>query len=160
MGLSLLRSPKFPDTDADMSEHEFTYSLMIHNGDWRAAGVDRQAEALNMPLVARSLAPNQHGRLGESWAPFTLCAAGAASPVISAVKRAEDDDRLILRLVETHGGRGQAAIDWNLPVASVQCVDILEQPMELTGYQHDASARRTLVPLRPFQIVTLAAVPA
>ena len=40
---------------ADLAEDEFTCSLMVHDGGWRAAGVDREAEALNTPLMPRPL---------------------------------------------------------------------------------------------------------
>src|SRR4030095_2727698 len=61
MGLSLLRSTKFPDRDADMGEHQFTYSLMPHGGDWRSAGVEAEAEALNRPMQVFSGASNLAG---------------------------------------------------------------------------------------------------
>ncbi|MFP4977588.1 alpha-mannosidase [Paenibacillus sp. CN-4] len=45
--LSLLRAPKWPDVTADLGEHEFTYSLYPHEGDWRAAHTLRKAAELN-----------------------------------------------------------------------------------------------------------------
>ena len=157
MGLSLLRSPKFPDLQVDMGGHEFTYSLMLHEGDWRAAGVEREAEALNTPLMARPLRPDQAGEISGCWAPFALQGDGAAGVRVSALKRAEDDGRLIVRLVETHGGAGRVSIDWNLPVTAVECVNLLERPMEVAGLTHDAAAQRTELAMRPFQLVTVAA---
>ena len=85
------------------------------------------------------------------------CADGAANVIVSALKRAEDGHSLIVRLVETHGACGRAFVNWNLPVSAVECVDLLERPMEVDGFEHDVTARRTALPLRPFQIVTLAA---
>ena len=76
---------------------------------------------------------------------------------LSAVKRAEDDDRLIVRLAETHGGHGRATIDWALPVRTVEVVDLLERALAMDGFAHDAAQRRTTMNIRPFQIVTLAA---
>ncbi|MBU0640106.1 MAG: hypothetical protein KKB50_14670 [Planctomycetes bacterium] len=157
LGLSLLRSPKSPDPEADMGVHEFTYSIMPHAGDWRAAGVARQAAALNLPMLARPLAPGQRGLLRNSWAPFALHVEGAIGVMIPALKRAEGDNRLIVRLVETHGGQGRIALAWNLPVAKVECVDLLECPVKLPDFAHKASAERTVLTLHPFQIVTLAA---
>jgi alpha-mannosidase len=157
MGLSLLRSPKFPDPQVDMGEHEFTYSLMPHNGDWRAAGVDRQAEALNEPLLVRALPVDQSGPVKGHWSPLTLHVQGAAGISVSAIKRAEADDRLIVRLVETHGGSGEVTLDWHLPVGAVECFDLLERPMAAVGFAHDASKRRTTIHFGPFQIITLAA---
>jgi alpha-mannosidase len=157
MGLSLLRSPKWPDPTCDMGVHEFTYSVMPHRGagDWRAAGVDRQAALLNAPLFAR---PGAHGEPLRSWSPFTITGYGANAVTIAALKRAEaaKDDRLILRLVESHGGRNAIDIQWHLPIRDVVPVDLLEQPRRERCVQHDGGARRTSIALRPFQIVTLA----
>ena len=38
----------------------------------------------------------------------------------------------------------------------VEPVDLLEQPMELAGFQHDEEENMTVVSTRPFQIITLA----
>jgi alpha-mannosidase len=130
---------------------------MVHGGDWRAAGVDREAEALNAPMWALPLPAGQRGPIQKEWAPFEIHTEGAAGVAVSALKRAEDDDRLILRLVETHGGRGQATITWNLPVKRVEAVNLLEHPLALEGFAHDVTERRSTLALRPFQIVTLMA---
>src|SRR5579859_4276952 len=50
MRLSLLRAPTHPDPNADRGRHRFTYALMPHLGDFRAAGVIAAAEDLNAPL--------------------------------------------------------------------------------------------------------------
>ena len=39
LGLSLVRSPVYPDPLADEGEQRFTYALMPHAGDWVEAGV-------------------------------------------------------------------------------------------------------------------------
>ncbi|MCC6677533.1 MAG: alpha-mannosidase [Phycisphaerales bacterium] len=158
LGLSLLRSPKWPDPDADMGDHEFTYALMPHDGDWRAAGVDAEGEALAAPMRARPVEPRP-GKLNR-WSPFRISTDGPVGIAVDAFKPAHDDDRLILRLHEHHGGRGTAHIDWNIPPRAVAATDLLEQPTDLRGLEHRSDLRagqpRTSVPLRPFQIVTLA----
>lgn len=158
MGLTLLRSPKWPDASADMGEHDFTYSIMPHAGEWREVGVDRQAALLNAPLILRALPVNQRGTTRHAFSPFDLSAQGPIGVTVAALKRAEEtvDDRLILRLVETHGGRGEVAIDWRFPVNDVTVVDLLERPTHEPGITHDCNAHRTTFGLRPFQIVTLA----
>ncbi|MBS0198623.1 MAG: alpha-mannosidase [Planctomycetes bacterium] len=154
LGLSLLRAPKHPDPNADIGEHEFTYSLMPHDGDWRAAGVDREAEALNNPLLAYALTPDEDGPLGTSWSPFNLSCDSGVAVAIAAFKRAEGSDQLILRLWESHAGRGTLCIRWNLPVKSVTPVNLLESPTELDGFEHNGNTTR--ITLRAFQIVSLA----
>ena len=56
LGLSLLRSPVWPDPLADEGEHELTYSLLPHAGGWLEGGVLAEAEDLNRPLLARPTA--------------------------------------------------------------------------------------------------------
>jgi alpha-mannosidase len=130
---------------------------MPHAGDggWRAAGVDHQAALLNAPLFA---AVRASGDTRSAWSPFTISGEGAKGVMIAAMKRAEDDDdaRLILCLVETHGGACDLRIDWTLPARAVETLNLLEQPMPSSGMQHDAGTRRTGLTLRPFQIITLA----
>lgn len=157
MGVSLLRSPKWPDPAADMGEHDFTYSLMPHAGDWRAAGVDAEAEHMVQPMWAVPVRSGRTGPTRGSWSPVTIATTAPASVRVTAIKRAEDDDRLILRLVECHGRAGSCTIGWRLAVGNVRPVDLLERPRYLPGFAHDRAARRSTFSLRPFQIVTIAA---
>ena len=52
LDLALLRAPKYPDFDADMGHHEFTYSFLPHNGSLNESPVQAEAAALNRaPLL-------------------------------------------------------------------------------------------------------------
>ena len=53
LGLSLLRSPVYPDPLADEGRQSFTYALFPHAGDWLTGGVLAEAEDLNQPLLCR-----------------------------------------------------------------------------------------------------------
>lgn len=163
MGLTLLKSAKFPDPNADMGVHEFTYALMPHAGDWRAAGVDAAAEALNNPLIVHPLEPDQSGDFRNAWAPFELRQQGPLRIAVAAAKRAHDDNRIILRLVETRGARGNVVVKWNLPVKDVETVDALERPLPsghalgAEHFRHDRPSASSHVQMRGFQIITLRA---
>ena len=52
LGISLLRSPVYPDPLADEGTQTFTYSLYPHLGSWLEGGVLMEAEDLNRPLLA------------------------------------------------------------------------------------------------------------
>jgi alpha-mannosidase len=162
LGLSLLRSTRFPDPDADMGEHRFTYRLMPHAGDWRAAGVDVEAEALNRPMWVQSGREPAWPGGGGSWAPFTMSVTDTDSRVeIAAIKPAEDGERLILRLVETRGDAHRTSatvvrIAWHIPVAAVESVDVAERPRRAVMLRHDDAGRTTELWMRPFEIVSLA----
>src|SRR5829696_457253 len=104
--ISLLRAPTDPDPEADQGEHEIAYALLPHRGGWQEAGVVAEARAFAEPLI---------------WIPGRPAGSGAflevddPALVLDTIKRAEDDDRLILRLHETHGARGTARIRTSLP---------------------------------------------
>lgn len=83
--LTLLRGTEYPDPHADLGVHEFTYSLLPHGGDWRAADTVRQAYALNVPLLPREAAP------GEPPVSY-LTVAGPA--ILEALKPAEVPESL------------------------------------------------------------------
>jgi alpha-mannosidase len=97
--ISLLRSPKSPDPEADMGRHEFAYALMPHAGGWREAGVVAEAACFNVPL-----------RWGPGWHEFDSPAEVEGGLVLDTIKRAEDSDAVVVRLYEPHGARGVAAL--------------------------------------------------
>src|SRR5204862_467756 len=53
--LSLLRSPEWPDPHADEGQHEFTYSLYPHGGNWKDAQTVRRGYELNYKLLSLQL---------------------------------------------------------------------------------------------------------
>jgi alpha-mannosidase len=122
MGLSLLRSPVYPDILADEGAQSFTYALLPHLGDWFEGGVLAEAEDLNQPLLATpaSLDRDQH------WQAATLDGRPLA---LSALKPDEAGESLILRLYEPSGGRSQPRITlpdgWTLGPQ----VNLLEEPI-------------------------------
>lgn len=157
LGLSLLKSPKHPDADADMGEHEFTYAIMPHAGDWRAAGVDLEAEALNAPLIAWSTKYSNDITTTVARAPIEVTPYAGAGAAVDAVKIAEDDDALIVRFHESHGRAGSVRVRWNVPVGRVSRVNLLEHEMPEKTAALRTIDGETVVDVRAFEIVTLRA---
>ncbi len=153
LGLSLLRSSKWPDPVADMGPHQFRYSLLPHDGDWRKAGVDKEGELMVRGVWAVPLHQDQRGQLPDRWCPFEVSCAGGASVRIAALKRAEDGKGWIVRCVECHGRSGTCTLRWNFTVTSVRAVDLLERPMAMPSLAHSVGC--TTFELGSFQIVTL-----
>ncbi len=139
MRLSLLRAPTHPDPNADQGEHQFTYALMPHPGDFREAGVIEAAEDLNAPLriVPTSL---------PSGASRSLIEVDTRQVIVEAIKRAEDSDAVIVRLYEAWGRPCRARISTTLPSRRVTVCDLLERERAETSLDLD---------FRPFQVVTL-----
>ncbi|MDG2424307.1 MAG: glycoside hydrolase family 38 C-terminal domain-containing protein [Phycisphaerales bacterium] len=149
MGLSLLRAPRMPDPEADRGTHRFKVAYMPHAGDWRAAGVSAEAEALCRPL--RMLGQGTGSEISHS--PFHIHVDGGAHVEIAALKPAQQGSGHVLRLVEVHGGAGDIEIEWAQSPASVRAVDLHESNPVDVDLAHDGG--RTRIGIRPFQIVTL-----
>jgi alpha-mannosidase len=143
--LSLLRSPTVPDAISDQRTHHFTYSIVPHAGDWRDAAVRNAAEALNDPLRAVDL--EEHAGGPAPLPPVVLESDGVR---LGAIKRAEDGDALVLRLVESDGRASNAMLRFAVP-SVVRPANLLEDPAG------DAGAPVTLLELRlrPWEIRTL-----
>ena len=142
LGVSLLRSPLYPDPLADEGEHHFTFSLFPHPGGWTGAGVAREAFALNSPLVAVE---------GDGVPEFGLVAARGVELALGSLKRAEDGRGVILRLYEPHGARGEAILRFGFETARVQRANLLEEPegeVEVRGGE-------VRLEVRPFEVITL-----
>ena len=135
LGLSLVRSPVYPDPVADEGEHHFTYALYPHAGDWHEGRVREEAEDLNQPLLAATAS----GVAGVSYEPIGTDGIPAA---LSGLKPAEDGDGLILRVYEPSGRRGDFAVRAPAGWAVSGPLSILEAPME----------RGEGADLRPFEV--------
>jgi alpha-mannosidase len=139
LSVSLLRSPKSPDPEADMGVHEFAYALVPHAGDWRDAGVLAQAVAFNAPLRRTRF---------ELEGSFATVDGGL---VLDTIKRAGDSDALVLRLYEPHGGRGIARVRLAVPFTAARRTNLLEdegEPLEI-------SDGHIVLPFRPREVITV-----
>jgi alpha-mannosidase len=118
MRMTVLRSPIYahhdptvPEPDAsysfiDQGIQRFSYALLPHAGGWTQAGTVRRAAELNCRPIA--LAETYHvGRLPQR---DSYLAAEPENIIVSAVKRAEDGDDLIVRCYETSGVATRATI--------------------------------------------------
>ena len=123
LGLSLVRSPVYPDPLADEGVQDFTYALMPHAGDWREGRVREEAEDLNQPLLTAA---------GTRLAPGALAplSVGGATAALAALKRAEDGNGLILRLYEPGGARGPVRLKLPEGWRASGPLDLMEAPME------------------------------
>jgi alpha-mannosidase len=99
--LTLLRSPSYPDPLADLGEHEFTYSILPHGGDWRY-GTISEAYALNDPYIMM-----MHSQTLDSQPVFqgSFIQVDQPNVIIETIKGAEDGQGLVIRLYEGHRKR-------------------------------------------------------
>ena len=154
--LSLLRSPEWPDPHADEGHHEFTYSLYPHGGGWKDALTIRQGYELNYKLIAVSVG-NHQGALSPE---HSFVQVKSDNVIVSALKKAEDGQALILRFYEWAGKSGNATFHLPLRAESARETNLMEKP---TGDLPVTNAELT-VPTKPYEIKTVeikfAGVPA
>ena len=103
LGLSLLRSPIYPDPLADEGRQSFTYALYPHQGDWLSGGVLAEAEDLNQPLLCRAVE-------ADAESTWTAVSVEGLQLGLAGFKPAEDGDGLILRTYEPAGARGKVRL--------------------------------------------------
>ncbi len=146
--LSLLRSPKAPDPQADMGHHRFTYALMPHLGDYTMGGVVEHAYDLNSPSRVMMLQPNQPGMLPKELTVFQVDREGV---MIECIKRAEDDNSVIVRLYDAWNSRGPVVLTTPLDVKRASLVDLMEREIS----EIDCTAGDITLEIRPFEIQTI-----
>ncbi|MGH7132025.1 MAG: glycoside hydrolase family 38 C-terminal domain-containing protein [Phycisphaerales bacterium] len=123
--LTLLHTPGtrggYPDQGSqDLGRHRVQYAVYSHTGDWRKAEGFAQAARLNQPLLA-FIAPAHEGALGKT---FSLANTSSPAVSISAAKKAEDGDEIIVRLREHTGGPVKGVqISAARPILSAREVD-------------------------------------
>jgi alpha-mannosidase len=145
--LSLLRSPTWPDSLADRGIHHFRFAVYPHAGDWRAAGTVRRATEYNVPLVA-ALEPQHEGELGTE---VSFAAAEPENVELTWLKRAEDSDAWVLRLVEWYGRPAEARVTLGCEVGGAWRANMLED----RGESLATDGRSVRVSMRPYEIATV-----
>lgn len=140
--LNLLRSPTEPDPDADQGAHRFTYSILPHVGGLIEAQIPDAGARLNQPPIEL---PGYSG--GESLVPpVTLEGQGVE---LGALKKAEKDDSLIVRVIERYGRSTTATLRINAAGKQLCETDLMEW-----NDSAPLSGDRIEVVLKPFEIRT------
>jgi alpha-mannosidase len=141
MRITLLKSPIFPDVSGDKGLQAFTYAILPHAGDWVAAGTAECAWDLNAPLRAVAGTGPRGG--------FSLFSVDRPGVMIDAVKKAEDSDRVVLRLHEYTGASTDVCVLSGLRILSWQECALDEAPIGASRPEKEIRFR-----LKPFEIKT------
>ena len=136
-----------PTPDAlELRKFTFEYAIEPHEGDWRQARMYRKAQDYHHRLLP--LRANYSGDLpGE----LSFLELKPDNLILSALKKAEGEDRVILRFFETRGEATEAELRVFKPVKRAWTVNLLEQ--EAQSLEVDGQTLKLRV--KPFEIVTL-----
>jgi alpha-mannosidase len=127
MRLTLLRSPKAPDENADIGEQRFTYSILPFSGSFGDSGLVRKGYELNSPAVVE--ANDKAASVKANAAEYSLFSVDGKAVIAESVKGPESGKKktLVVRLYESLGGRAKTVIHFNKTIASASAVDMLEE---------------------------------
>jgi len=146
--LSLLRSPTWPDPDADRGEHRFSYSLYPHAGTWKQAMTVRHGYDFNYPLQSMQLEAHE----GKRPAEHSFVTVSDPNVVLTAMKKAEDANGIILRFYEWAGTTGSVQIGIPPGATSATLTNLMEEP---EGSALPVTGNHVTVPVHPYEIVTV-----
>lgn len=146
MRLTLIKSGTDPDPEADQGYHSFTYSLYPHQGDWFTGGTTREAYELNYPLLANKI-EGSGDNLPEQ---ISLVKLEAKSTILETLKKAEDDDGLILRFYEYGNQRDKVMVDLPFLIKEVVECNLMEEEID----KIDQSDNKFSFEIKPYEIKT------
>lgn len=141
MRLTLLKSPTYPDPEADLGVHEFTYALYPHLDDWRKAQTEIEAFKLNNPL---NVFEGCFDELSQS-----LIIIDKNNVEISAIKKAEYDDAYIIRLYEFEGKKTKCTLTSDYTIITITETDLMENEIGPTE-----NTQVLTITLNPYEIRT------
>ena len=145
--LSLLRSPEWPDPHADEGHHEFTYSLYPHGGGWKEALTIRRGYELNYKLLALPFGKHQGSLAPE----HSFVQVPNDDVIVTAVKKAEDENALVLRYYEWAGKQGDITLQLPPGAQSAAETNLVEKPIG----DLPVSNGSVKVPTKPYEIKTI-----
>lgn len=145
IGLTLAKTALFPNPYGDLDPFETVYYIYPHRGDYLDGNVARIAyELWSPPVVLRVKEP----RSRELVASFAKLDSG--SVILEAIKKAEKEDGLVIRVYEIGGREARATLDlWG--DFEILEADILERATKRLSYK----GKRVAIDLKPYEIKTL-----
>ncbi|MGL4913619.1 MAG: alpha-mannosidase [Romboutsia sp.] len=141
--LTLLKSATHPDPVQDQGEQNFTYSLLPHVGDFVEADTVKAAYELNQPLRAIE------GSVKEN-VPTKMFNFNDAYVLVDAIKKAEDEDMVVVRFHEYSGSRQEVKINSDYKIAGWMETNLMEKPMEELREENEIN-----LTINPYEIKTL-----
>jgi alpha-mannosidase len=146
--LTLLRSPKWPDPDADMGHQHFQYALFPHAGTWKDAMTVRHGYEYSYPLTAEVTTTHP----GALAATHSFASVAPENVVLTAVKKAEDAKGLIFRVYEWAGK--DSTVEFHVPpgATSATVTNMQETP---EGSPLAVAGDVVKAPIHPYEILTV-----
>ena len=115
-------------------DHRYRFSMTSHGSGWRNGY--KQGVQPNNPLIAVNGMPraDEAAYLPESMSFLSL---SAPNVLVSTIKRAEDDDSVVLRVYDIEGKNTETTVSLFVPLKTAEKTNIIEEegtPLKLTKH--------------------------
>ena len=150
--------PAIPVPEArELRRYVFKYALYPHKGDWKDAKSFKHAYEFNYDFVAFQM--NDEMMANEIPPAFSFLSIAPENVILTAFKRAEDGNAVILRFYEAEGEKTRAKITLFKQPKSVEEVNLMEERCDelLSSDEREmhVNGKEITLNVRPFEIVTL-----
>jgi alpha-mannosidase len=144
--------PAIPTPDAqEFKTYTFEYSLFPHRKDWRQANSFKPAYEFNHSLIGLQMPVERRKKTKTLPGRFSFFEVKPENVILTALKKAEDSNEVVLRLFETKGERTRAEIDLFKEPRSVKVINLLEMEEREIKFK----GKRIKLRVKPFEIVSL-----
>jgi alpha-mannosidase len=144
--IDLLRSSYDPDPLPELGQHTIRFAVIPHVGAWSVSDATREGYNFNLPfnVVGAGL---QEGSLPAQGGYIDIL---TPNIMVSALKKAEDSDALIIRLYEMEGKATAAKVRIDYALLPKNCkaveTDALEQPLSQSSAEIHGDVLRVSIP--------------
>jgi len=130
LNMTLLRASIDPDPLPDLGQHTISYGVIPHGAEWAEGDMTQAAEDVNVPLVVTSCDFHE----GDLPTMASFVSVAPKNVRLVALKKAQDGDGFIMRLVEVEGKATEATItlapELVAEASTATVVDALERPTD------------------------------
>ena len=129
--------------------HHYRMALYPHNGNWRYA--NKKGQSFNNPMTAIA---GRCNKIKSSVLPVSqsFLKVQPSNIVVSAMKKAEDGNGLVIRFYETEGKYAKAKINGFKSFDKVMLTDMLEYDKKSLPVNKDGSVE---IQVKPYEIITI-----
>lgn len=149
-----MRAAGDPDIYPNLGKFRISYALYPHSGDWRN-GVWMEGDDFNVPVYAAeppSLAlVSEHSTRPEEDSFISLDASGV---FLTGIKKAEDSEELVVRLVEVEGSEKIVTLSLPHQIEAARRLNLIELPLD-NGSKPTVNGHSLSVIIKPHEILSL-----
>ena len=140
-----MRAPILPDATADKGISTFRYGVYVHENRWDDADTVKEAFKENIPLTAVYVEDGKGDK-----AQYSYITVSDERVMIDAVKPAQDDDGVIIRVYETSAHSGDVTM--TLPVEDIKVFSC--NMMEVDEAEIPVDGNYFNFTIKPFEVKT------